>query len=126
MDTKDIDGKKLAEWRTRMNLSQMDVAVMLGVSDSAVNRWEKGQQVPAPCQKLLGLLLYGVPPFGSPDDARSDQNFGKYVMPAKLTFEDWGEIETLARDGGFRNPCEYVQDWLRRQAKAARAARKKD
>ena len=50
MDTEDF-GKRLREQRTRLNLSQRELAQRLDVSVRAVQTWESGKVIPWPAHR---------------------------------------------------------------------------
>lgn len=116
----EVTGAQLMTWRTDQNLSQRDVAQLLGVTQGPVNRWENGQEIPGPAKKLLALLMNGTAPFASSTDAASDDLTKKNLLPHKLTFEDWEALTEDARVGGFRNVRDYVQHWLKEKAAEVR------
>lgn len=39
--------KKLLGWRIRFNMSQTDLADELGLTQSTISRWEKGEKIPS-------------------------------------------------------------------------------
>ena len=46
MFTQELFGKRLKEFRTRMQLTQKDVATRIGVSVQALYKWENGNCLP--------------------------------------------------------------------------------
>ena len=42
-----MDGKDIKELRKRLNLSQMALAIKLGVNQVSVNRWENNKRKPS-------------------------------------------------------------------------------
>lgn len=72
---KDLRSKVAAQikaWRLAREETQATVAIALGVAESTVNMWEKGERFPNP-ENLLGLAeVLGIPPcrfFQSADSA---------------------------------------------------------
>lgn len=54
---KDLSGQEIRFLRHEMLMSQMTLAELLGVSEQAVHRWEKGKTtIPKPSESLLRLL----------------------------------------------------------------------
>jgi transcriptional regulator with XRE-family HTH domain len=50
-------GEKIREWRKRSTLRQAEVADALGVTQSAVSRWEGGAEVPPAYWPALSGIL---------------------------------------------------------------------
>ena len=48
-----IDAGKIKEYRLRKGLSQRELGEILGVSDQAISKWEKGQSQPSAMPKEL-------------------------------------------------------------------------
>jgi DNA-binding transcriptional regulator YiaG len=54
---KDLSGQEICFLRHEMLISQSTLATLLGVSEQAVHRWEKGKtEIPKPSELLLRLL----------------------------------------------------------------------
>ena len=45
-DIKDIIAENLVRFRTKANLTQVQLAELLNYSDKAVSKWERGESVP--------------------------------------------------------------------------------
>ena len=56
-----INGTELNAWRTLHKLTLNEVGDLLGeVTGPTVSRWENGQDIPGPVQKLLAWLIKGI------------------------------------------------------------------
>lgn len=106
-----MNGSELKLWRERSGISQRDLAARLDVSDSAVNRWENGQDIPGPAQLLLGMLIHGRQPFGNVEDTTEAE--AKHFWSLKLTLADWHKLEALATAGGFATVRDYLLSLIR-------------
>ena len=53
-------GKFIAERRKEQNLTQMQLAESLGITDRAVSKWENGTSDPSTSNLLALAKLYGV------------------------------------------------------------------
>lgn len=56
-----VTGRRLAECRKSLKLSQREVAVFLGVDQTAVSKYEKGSYLPTPDKMKKLSLLYEKP-----------------------------------------------------------------
>jgi len=101
-----ITGEELKQWREGRRLSQLDVGGMLGVSHSAVNRWESGQDIPGPAQLLLAMLIHGELPFGQAEDTSAEEE--KHFWQLKLSLADWHKLESMAAAAGFATVRDYL------------------
>lgn len=107
-----MHGTELKHWREQRGISQRDLAAQLDVSDSAVNRWENGQQIPGPVQMLLRLLIHGELPFGAGREDTADEE-SKHFWALKLTLADWHKLEGLASTAGFVTVRDYLLHLIR-------------
>lgn len=107
-----IDATSLKSWRESRKLSQLDLGGMLGVSHSAVNRWENGQEIPGPVQMLLRLLIHGEMPFGGGQEDTVKEE-AKHFWSLKLTLGDWHKLEGLASSAGFPTVRDYLLHLIR-------------
>lgn len=117
VSVKAITGSELKAWREQTGRTLADVGVMLGdVSGPTVGRWENGQEIPGPAQKLLRLLIHGEQPFAGigpqPDPAAEERSFWKL----RLNLDDWHDLETMSARAGFGSVRDYllslIQDHL--------------
>lgn len=107
-----MNGNELKLWREQRGLSQRDLAAQLDVSDSAVNRWENGQEIPGPVQMLLRLLIHGEMPFGNGQEDTAAEE-AKHFWALKLTLADWHKLEGLAATAGFATVRDYLLHLIR-------------
>lgn len=117
-----VTGTELKSWREGRGLTQSQVGGMLnGVSHSAVNRWENGQEIPGPAQLLLGMLIRGDAPFpgvgasGSPSPAHEQKLF----WDLRLKLEDWHKLESLASREGYADTKDFILSIIREELEAA-------
>lgn len=104
-----MSGTELKKWREQRGISQRELALKLDISDSAVNRWENGQDISGPVQLLLRMLIHGEMPFGgSGDDAEVEGLEAKHFWELKMTLADWHKLEGLASAGGFSTVRDYL------------------
>ena len=98
-------------------MSQRDLAMKLDVSDSAVNRWENGQEIPGPAQLLLNMLIHGEMPFPGVGPEGSEESERQHFWKLRLTLEDWHQLEALSVQAGFGCVRDYllalIQDHLK-------------
>ena len=118
-----MNGPELKAWRDRQGMSQRDLAAKLDISDSAVNRWENGQDIPGPVQILLRMLIHGEMPFSEPDAAAAALEV-EHFWKLRLTLSDWHKLEALATAGGFATVRDYLLALIQEDLRAARAADK--
>lgn len=70
-----LDSKTLATVRTRLGLSQEQMARLLGVSFASVNRWEGGHSSPTgPTMDLYSALNAAIRAGNSPESIRRAAN----------------------------------------------------
>jgi putative transcriptional regulator len=56
-ETKLLTGREFRFLRHEINLTQLDLAAVLGVEVQAVGRWERGEiRIPGPAQRLVRLI----------------------------------------------------------------------
>ena len=55
-----IDAGKIKEYRLRKGLSQRELGEILGVSDQAISKWEKGQSQPSAMHLIKMTCIFGV------------------------------------------------------------------
>lgn len=104
-----MTGPEIKRWRDQSGISQRELALKLEVSDSAVNRWENGQDIPGPVQLLLRMLIHGEMPFSGPDDkAEVEKLEAKHFWELKMSLADWHKMEGLASAGGFCTVRDYL------------------
>lgn len=98
-------------------MSQRDLALKLDVSDSAVNRWENGQEIPGPAQLLLNMLIHGEMPFPGVGPEGDEESERRHFWKLRLTLEDWHQLEALSVQAGFGCVRDYllalIQDHLK-------------
>lgn len=111
-----MTGDDLNAWRRSKGWTQQSLGDALGCSHTAVNRWENGQDIPGPVQKLLRLLMFGENPFtaGSPLDTPLDQS--------AFTVKEWEHLDRLRLKRGFRSVREYLVHTVREHLKAESSA----
>lgn len=111
-----ITGQELRSWRENHNLSQGKLGLLLGeVSHSAINRWEKGQDIPGPALLLLNWLMYGRVPWPGPEVAVEDAAEQRNLWALKLSLEDWHKLEAMATTRGFGDTKEYIMAVLKEE-----------
>ena len=55
-----IDANKIKEYRLRKGMSQRELGAILGVSDQAISKWEKGQSQPSAMHLIDMTRIFGV------------------------------------------------------------------
>lgn len=101
-----LSGADLRQWREEARLSQQDVGNMLGVSHSAINRWENGQEIPGPAQILLRMVIFGEMPANLPL-----ANLGQMRQATggvEMSVSAFEQCVRLARAAG----CTSVTEWI--------------
>lgn len=119
-----MNGLELKQWREQQGLSQRDLALKLEVSDSAVNRWEGGQDIPGPAQLLLGMLIHGKIPFGKTEDTSAEE--AKHFWSLKLSLADWHKLESMASAAGFSSVRDYLLLLIQEQLRSVHSATEYD
>ena len=117
-----MNGEELKAHRKRTNSSLEQIAKLLGVSHSAVSRWEDGQEIPGPAAKLLDWLINGAQPFAGIGDGYSPANEDRHFWKLRLSLEQWHDLEGRASVAGFSTVRDYIlsmiQEHLDRDRKA--------
>ncbi len=106
-----MNGEELKKWRRAKEWTQESLAQALGCSSAAVNRWEKGQEIPEPLQKLLRLLILGESPFSSPAPSTPE------LHDAAFTLQEWEQLDLLRARHNFGSVREYLVDVVRKHLK---------
>lgn len=101
-----LTGAELREWREASRLSQQDVGDMLGVSHSAVNRWEGGQEIPGPAEILLRMMIRGETPANLP--LATMGRVGQATGGVEMSVSAFEQCVRLARAAG----CTSVTEWI--------------
>lgn len=108
-----MKGSELKNLRESRNLSQRDLAKILDITHTSVSRWEDGQEIPSPMQKLLRLFFQGLNPFGGP-----------LAEPTKIRVEleeeEFEELRQLAIRKGFDTLKSYLAWVLRKHLQETR------
>lgn len=119
-----MTGKDLKSWRLQKGMSQSEVGALLGgLSHSAINRWEDGQDIPGPAQLLLGWLIDGKVPFGQEGEAAG--RVASAAWKVEMTLEAFKKLETKALSEGFDDIVDYIGELVRREL-ASEAAPSRD
>ena len=108
-----MNDSELKNLRESRNLSQRDLAKILDVAPPTVSRWEDGQEIPSPMQKLLRLFFQGLNPFGGPL-AESTK------IRVELEEEEFEELRQLAIRKGFDTLKSYLAWVLRKHLQETR------
>lgn len=102
-----MNGDELKAWRLQKGLSQTDIGTLLGgLSHSAINRWEDGQDIPGPAQLLLGWLIHGKVPFGQEGEAAG--RLASAAWKVEMTLEAFKKLEAKAMAAGFEDIVDYI------------------
>ena len=112
-----MNGSELKQWREKRGLSQRELALQLDISDSAVNRWENGQDIPGPVQLLLKLLMHGKMPFGTVEDTSEVE--AKHFWQLKMSLADWHKLECLAGTAGYASVRDYLLSLIQEHLNAS-------
>lgn len=111
-ETPPISAVELKQWRLQQLFSQEQVGDRLGVSHSAVNRWEKGDPIPGPADKLLRMLVRGEMPLDLPT-AELGSQVREDIGAVEMTVEAFEECVRRAREAGFGSVTEWIADLVR-------------
>jgi len=111
-ETPPISAVELKQWRVQQLFSQEQVGDRLGVSHSAVNRWEKGDTIPGPADKLLRMLVRGEMPLDLPT-AELGSQVREDIGAVEMTVEAFEECLRRAREAGFGSVTEWIADLVR-------------
>lgn len=115
-ETPPISAVELKQWRLLQKFSQEEVGAMLGVSHSAVNRWEKGgendQDIPGPADKLLRMLIRGEMPLELPA-AGLGAVVREDIGAVEMTVDAFEECLRRARAAGFGSVTEWIAALVR-------------
>lgn len=109
-----MTGIDLKSWRLQKGMSQSEVGALLGgLSHSAINRWEDGQDIPGPAQLLLGWLINGKVPFGQEGEAAG--RVASAAWKVEMTLEAFKKLEAKALSEGFDEIVDYIGELVRRE-----------
>lgn len=109
-----ISAVELKTWRLQQSFSQEQVGDRLGVSHSAVNRWEKGDAIPGPADKLLRMLIRSEMPLDLPT-AELGSQVREDIGAVEMTVEAFEECLRRAREAGFGSVTEWIADLVRQE-----------
>lgn len=102
-----MNGDELKAWRLQKGLSQTDIGTLLGgLSHSAINRWEAGQDIPGPAQLLLGWLIHGKVPFGQESEAAG--RVASAAWKIEMTLEAFDKLRAKAMAAGYEDLVDYI------------------
>jgi transcriptional regulator with XRE-family HTH domain len=119
LDTPPIHAQELKSWRLQRSLSQDEVGGKLGVSHSAVNRWEKGdQEIPGPADKLLRMLIRGEMPLDLPS-VELGSLVREDIGEVSMTVDAFEECVRRAREAGFASVTEWIANLVREELKVS-------
>ncbi len=117
-DTPPISANELKTWRLRQSYSQEQVGEKLGVSHSAVNRWEQGgesgQAIPGPADKLLRMLIRGEMPLELPF-AELGNMVRDDIGDVSMTVDAFEECLRRSREAGFASVTEWIAHLVREE-----------
>ena len=106
-----INGTELNAWRTLHKLTLNEVGDLLGeVTGPTVSRWENGQDIPGPVQKLLAWLIKGIEPF---DRATAPQHVKEALWRVEMNLGAWERLEVLRSTAGFATLSDWIAAMLR-------------
>lgn len=110
-----IHAAELKTWRLQQSLSQEELGGKLGVSHSAVNRWEKGDQdIPGPADKLLRMLIRGEMPLDLPS-AELGSVVREDIGEVSMTVDAFEECLRRSREAGFASVTEWIAALVREE-----------
>lgn len=111
-----ITGDELNAWRTKHDLTQSEVGDMLGeVTGPTVGRWENGQDIPGPVQKLLAWLIKGIEPF---DREGAPQHVRQAMWRVEMSLGAWERLEALRTLAGYTSLTDWIAAMLREELAA--------
>jgi transcriptional regulator with XRE-family HTH domain len=96
-----MNAESIRLFREAKNLTQAQLAELLGVSPTAVTTWEKGQEPAGPALKLLRFLINNEHPFASPENSGAS-----WEMPLNLS--EWEALEVRRIRSGFASVRDYL------------------
>lgn len=99
-----MNGTELKNLREQRQLTQRDLAVLLDVTHPSIARWEAGQEIPGPMQKLLELFFHGIQPF----NPAQDSNGNSTVARLEFTVDEFLELQRIANRNGFDDIKAYI------------------
>ena len=106
-----INGTELNAWRTLHKLTLNEVGDLLGeVTGPTVSRWENGQDIPGPVQKLLAWLIKGIEPF---DRATAPQHVKEALWRVEMNLGAWERLEVLRSTAGYATLSDWIAAMLR-------------
>lgn len=110
---------ELKQWRLQSSFSQEEVGSQLGVSHSAVNRWEKGDQdIPGPADKLLRMIIRGEVPATLPT-AGLGARLRTDIGGVEMTVNAFEECLRRARAAGFGSVTEWIAELVRQELRGS-------
>jgi len=122
-DSPPISAVELKTWRLQSSFSQEQVGEKLGVSHSAVNRWEQGgengQAIPGPADKLLRMLIRGEMPLDLPSVSLGSQ-VREDIGAVEMTVEAFEECLRRAREAGAGSVTEWIADLVREELRTGK------
>lgn len=111
-----ITGTELNSWRVTNKLTLNDVGDLLGeVSGPTVSRWENGQDIPGPVQKLLAWLIKGIEPF---DRATAPQHVKAALWRVEMSLGAWERLESMRTLAGYGSLSDWFAAMLREELQA--------
>ena len=108
-----MNGTELKSWRETKGLTQQDIATSLDISDAAVNRWEKGQDIPGPAQLLLNWMIHGKVPFGG--EAGAAGAFQSAAWALEMNLAAFQKLQSMALAEGYEDLVDYLGELARRE-----------
>ena len=115
-----INGIELNTWRTGNKLTLNEVGDLLGeVTGPTVSRWENGQDIPGPVQKLLAWLIKGIEPF---DRTTAPQHVKDALWRVEMSLGAWERLEAMRTLAGYGSLSDWIAAMLREELQAQEAA----